>query len=80
MKLYALKHQEGYLKDSPEGPVSVELNKASVYKEHTSKKLKDLKKKAEREGFEEIRLIELTIIEKDPYREPPGPKTSCPEA
>ncbi len=61
MKLYALKYKEGYIKDSPQGPAGVTLDKASVYKEKNSKKLEVLMKKAVEEGFQEVHLVELTI-------------------
>ncbi|GEM_PF-5472461 len=61
MKLYAVKYKEGYLKDSPQGPAGVTLDKASVYKEKNSKELEGLMKKSVEEGFKEVHLVELTI-------------------
>ena len=68
IKLYVLKCQDGYIKETSEGLQCVELKKASVYDKKNLNKAKGLLEKAEEAGVTGIHLVELTITEKQ-YRQ-----------
>ncbi len=72
LKLYALKCRSGYIKndlnDLKEGYKCVDLKKASVYDENGLDKINEVMKLAEKNGFTDVRIVELEIIERDPYK------------
>ncbi len=65
IKLYALKCKDGYIKEDAQKLQCVGINKASVYGKDSLEKINQLLKKAEKAGFANPRLVELTITEKE---------------
>ncbi|MBC3804424.1 hypothetical protein GH808_08265 [Acetobacterium fimetarium] len=65
MNLYALKSDDGYLKIAEnETWTLVDINKASVYPEAVLGKLK-VRKEAFKSQVSNLRIVELTLVEKD---------------
>ena len=72
VKLYALKCTQGYLRCSGDLECRfVELNKASVYKSYSDAALCEARRRALLAGATDLRLVELTLTERDYYSPKP---------
>jgi hypothetical protein len=68
VKLYALKCTQGYLRCSADEECRfVGLNKASVYNSASDAALREAHSRALLAGFTDLRLVELTLTERDYY-------------
>jgi len=65
VKLYVLKCDGGYVRsNSPQGCSCVEIEKASVFREKNTMESEALAQRAIMEGINNVRLVELKVIEK----------------
>lgn len=68
MKLYALKCDDGYLKrDQEKGCIIVSIEKASVFDENNPGAIEPLLKEIRGKGWGQIKLVELSIVEKEDF-------------
>ncbi|WP_156203356.1 hypothetical protein [Candidatus Syntrophocurvum alkaliphilum] len=68
IKLYAIKCNSGYIKNSQNEELKcVSLDKASVFGDERLNQVNEVINQAKKKGLKEIRLVTLNIIEHDPY-------------
>ncbi len=66
MKLYAIKCRGGYVKnDTEKGYICVDLRKATVYDKVDLNRLNEVINCARDKGITDIKIVELTITERD---------------